>query len=166
MFFKSKKVKGDVQQKQSNNVNIVSNKGMQFGESIIEENIIKNESMKMVEKYSELIDQRIKNADKNECHFAVTYAVSRAGIMYIHDPDGGSINVAYRDYNIAALEEDYKKEGVAWALQKIIVPQLLQKYPMITKHYISSNATDLNKSYGWMKVTLSFEIYLNRFRSL
>ena len=163
MFFRVKK--DDVKQKKANNVNIVSKRGRKFGESILKENIIQNASNKMIEKYSELIDQRIKNADKNECHFKVTYAVSRAGIMYIHDPDGGSINVAYRDYNIAALEEDYKKEGVAWALQKLIVPQILQKYPAITNYCISSNATDLSRSFGWMRVTLSFDIYLNRFRS-
>ena len=140
--------------------------GVTWGKTILDSQVVLSEAKKMADKYTILLNEAISKFDTRCCHFTITYAVSRAGIMYIHNCDGGSIDVAYKDYGISAIESDYKKIGMAWALQESILPILLERFPMITAYTVSANGTNINCTYGWVLVTLSFSITINTLHEL
>lgn len=168
MFFKKSKHKDNVKQVTTaplspSNENFFSTQGIRFGESILTEDFIQCASKRMAEWCSEEIEKCIHDALDNDLFYGTVYHVNRAMIYERERP-----YVHFSNYDIAPLKDDeyHKKEGIAWALQELVVPQLLQKHSEIIEHNISVKKIISGYASTECQCNLYFKIHLNRFRSL
>lgn len=169
MFFKKSKHKDNVKQVTTaplspSNEKFFSTQGIRFGESILTEDFIQCASKRMTERCSEDIEKCIHDARDNNLFYGIEYYINQAMIYDRRE----RTYVYFSKYDIAPLKDDeyHKKEGIAWALQELVVPQLLQKHPEIIEHNISVKKIISGYASTECQCNLYFKIHLNRFRSL
>ena len=136
--------------------NFFCRESINYSRTIKNNNMIINESKKMSNLYVEEIKKRIEAAEKNKTRICITFALSRMGIIYFYE-DGGSIDVSFpKDYCIEPIEEEYKREAIAYILSENIVTNVKMVYSEIRNHSLKC---EKDSSFaGWIHISLIFDI--------
>ena len=139
-------------------------KGIEFGKTLLNHPMLQAISTLLADKFIETIEKDIAIANQNTCKSFFHFYVERTGIAWPKSvlKSANASFCSYSDYNISVVEEEYKLHGIAWALDSLIVPKVRAKYPQIV-NWRAEKSSDNGQR---IKVTLFFELKLNKFQSL
>lgn len=136
-----------------------SRQAVDFGKTILEEPFIKDASRAITAFYAGYIIEYRSEGRGRVCRYNLFYAVTDQQIFgkkYEHDDYYREPQIFYKDYGIALVEDETKRLGIAWALQSIIVPNLLERFPAMSGCKVSVENNPY--PYSGVGVTISFEI--------
>ena len=136
---------------------------IRYGESLRNNEMITDISSKMVAAYRQYIATRQEQARENRISIPIVFTLSRAGVIFFENTDGGYIDVGYRDYGYAAVEDQSKREGIAWILQDIVTKRLKWEAPGVRS--VTSEIA-ARESDPWIRVKLLIESEINRYKEL
>lgn len=146
------------------NTDYLETKGIEFGRTLLNHPMLQAISSQLSGKFIETIAKDIEIANQNTCKSFFHFYVERTGITWPKSvlKSANATVCSYSDYNISVVEEEYKLHGMAWALNSLIVPKVRAEYPQIV-NWRAEKSSDNGQR---LKVTLFFELKLNKFQSL